>query len=38
MSKIPINVWYYNDPLSQWMQKSTPDFQESVKELKYLNN
>lgn len=36
MSKIPINVWYYNDPLSQWMQKSTPDFQESVNELKYF--
>ena len=36
MNTLPINVWYYNDLLSQWMLKSTSDFQESKDELKYF--
>ena len=33
---LPINVWYYNDPLSKWMLKSTIDHQETYDEFKYF--
>lgn len=36
MSKLPINVWYYNDLLSKWTLKSTDDYQETTDELKYF--
>jgi len=33
---IPINVWYYNDILSDWILKGTNDYQETVDEYKYF--
>ena len=33
---IPINVWYYNDLLSEWILKSTTDYQETKDEYKYF--
>ena len=33
---IPINVWYYNDLLSEWILKGTPDYQETKDEYKYF--
>ena len=32
----PINVWYYNDLLSQWILKATPDYKETNDEFKYF--
>lgn len=36
MSSIPINVWYYNDLLSEWILKGTTDYQETKDEYKYF--
>jgi hypothetical protein len=33
---IPINVWYYNDLLSEWILKGTTDYQETKDEYKYF--
>jgi len=33
---IPINVLYYNDLLSEWILKSTSDYQETKDEYKYF--
>jgi hypothetical protein len=33
---IPINVWYYNDLLSEWILKGTQDYQETKDEYKYF--
>ena len=33
---IPINVWYYNDLLSEWILKGTADYQETKDEYKYF--
>ena len=33
---IPINVWYYNDLLSEWILKGTTDYQETKNEYKYF--
>ena len=33
---IPINVWYYNNVLSNWTLKKTEDFQETKDEYKYF--
>lgn len=33
---IPINVWYYNDLLSEWILKGTTDYQETKDEHKYF--
>lgn len=33
---IPINVWYYNELLNDWMLKTTPDFKETKDEYKYF--
>lgn len=33
---IPINVWYYNDLLSEWTLKGTTDHQETKDEYKYF--
>ena len=32
---IPINVWYYNDLLFEWILKGTLDYQETKDEYKY---
>ena len=31
-----VNVWYYNDLLSEWILKTTNDYQETKDELKYF--
>ena len=33
---IPINVWYYNDLLSEWILKGTTDYQGTKDEYKYF--
>jgi len=33
---IHINVWYYNDLLSEWILKGTTDYQETKDEYKYF--
>ena len=33
---IPINVWYYNDLLSEWILNGTSDYQETKDEYKYF--
>ena len=33
---IPINVWYYNDLLFEWILKGTTDYQETKDEYKYF--
>lgn len=33
---ISINVWYYNDLLSEWILKGTTDYQETKDEYKYF--
>ena len=33
---IPINVWYYNDLLNNWILKSTTDKKETKDEYKYF--
>ena len=33
---IPINVWYYNDLISEWILKGTTDYQETKDEYKYF--
>lgn len=33
---ILINVWYYNDVLSEWILKGTKDYQETKDEYKYF--
>ena len=33
---IPINVWYYNDLLSEWILKGTNYYQETNDEYKYF--
>ena len=33
---IPINVWYYNEVLSNWTLKGTQDLQETKDEYKYF--
>ena len=33
---IAINVWYYNDLLSEWILKGTTDYQETKDEYKYF--
>ena len=33
---ISINVWYYNELLSEWILKSTPHYLETKDEYKYF--
>ena len=33
---IPINILYYNDLISEWILKSTSDYQETKDEYKYF--
>tara|TARA_E500000178_G_scaffold313376_1_gene330720 strand:- start:136 stop:369 length:234 start_codon:yes stop_codon:yes gene_type:complete len=33
---IPLNVWYYNDLLNDWILKLTNDFVETKDEYKYF--
>lgn len=33
---IPINVWYYNELLNDWILKSTTDLKETKDEYKYF--